>query len=167
MDAAKTAGAIFSPDRKFRFVLWRAWDLSKSTVVFIGLNPSIADDTKNDPTMTRLCNFANKWGFGGLQMLNLYALVATNPKELIKHGSPDGPNNDRYIYDLCRSHTLTVVCWGANKMAAGRAEVLVPKLRNWCNQLKCFGRTKGSKRFPNGAPKHPLFLRADTQLQNF
>jgi hypothetical protein len=42
-------GAVFSPDRVYRYVLTRRWDGGDGTVVnFIGLNPSTADEQVND-----------------------------------------------------------------------------------------------------------------------
>ena len=43
--------ALFSKDRVYRYALWRIWDLKKPKVLFIGLNPSTADEIKNDPTI--------------------------------------------------------------------------------------------------------------------
>lgn len=154
-------GARFSPDRKYRYLLWRTWAPRESPVVFIGLNPSIADETRLDPTVTRLCNFAKRWGFGGIRMLNMFALVSTDPRRLLKVDDPVGELTDRDIKATCRHHTLTVVCWGAHKLAEARAEILVPQLREWCDDLKCFGKNQ------NGSPKHPLYLKSTTTLKPF
>lgn len=72
--------AILSEDRKYRYVLSRIWDESKPMVMIIGLNPSTADETKNDPTIIRCIDFAKSWGYGGVYMLNLFAFRATLPK---------------------------------------------------------------------------------------
>ena len=48
-------GADFSPDRKHRYSLWRIWDRSKPLVMFIGLNPSTANESDNDPTIRSVC----------------------------------------------------------------------------------------------------------------
>ena len=47
------SGACFSNDRIYRYSLWRRWD-NGPTLNFICLNPSTADETRNDPTVTRL-----------------------------------------------------------------------------------------------------------------
>ena len=54
-------GAILSRNRLYRYVLWREWDARKGTCVFIGLNPSTADETVDDPTLRRCINFAKDW----------------------------------------------------------------------------------------------------------
>ena len=58
--------AKFSPCRKYRYVLCRVCDRTKPFAMFIGLNPSNADETKDDPTIKRCLNFAKSWGYGGI-----------------------------------------------------------------------------------------------------
>ena len=63
---------IFSPCRRYRYTLWREWTLPieqwdpSRYAVFIGLNPSTADELVNDPTIRRCIDFANRWGYGAL-----------------------------------------------------------------------------------------------------
>ena len=61
----------------YRYDLWRVWDSQKENVCFIGLNPSTADENKDDPTIRRCMAFAMAWGYGSLCMLNLFAFRAT------------------------------------------------------------------------------------------
>jgi Uncharacterized protein conserved in bacteria len=49
--------AKFSIDKKHRYELSRHWDLSKSDILFIMLNPSIANEDIDDPTIKRLISF--------------------------------------------------------------------------------------------------------------
>lgn len=74
-------GANLSECRRYRFSLWRIWDEALPYALFIGLNPSTADETANDPTITRCINFAKDWGYGGIYMANLFAYRATDPSE--------------------------------------------------------------------------------------
>ena len=74
--------AILSDDRQFRYVLSRVWDEEKPTVMFIGLNPSTADECEDDPTIQKCIKFAQSWDYGGLYMLNLFAYRTTNPRVL-------------------------------------------------------------------------------------
>jgi hypothetical protein len=41
--------AILSECRTYRYELWQIWDESKPYAMFIGLNPSTADETDDDP----------------------------------------------------------------------------------------------------------------------
>ena len=82
--------AKFSACRKYRYALWRTWDESKPYVMIIGLNPSTADENKNDPTITRCINFAKSWGYGGVCVTNLFAFRATVPSDMKTSNDPIG-----------------------------------------------------------------------------
>ena len=59
--------AVFSPDFLHRYFLRRELrvdlDAQHRRIVFVMLNPSTADHTNNDPTVTRCINFATGWGY--------------------------------------------------------------------------------------------------------
>lgn len=66
-------------------------------MVFIGLNPSTADEEMDDPTIRKCINFAKGWGYGEIIMVNLFAFRSTDPSLLIRDENPVGPDNDSYI----------------------------------------------------------------------
>ena len=68
--------AILSEDRKYRYILSRTWDDTKPTVLFIGLNPSTADEETDDSTIRKCINYAKCWGYGKILMANLLLLEA-------------------------------------------------------------------------------------------
>ena len=76
--------ANFSKDRTYRYRLSRTWDESKPSVLFIGLNPSTADEKTNDPTIRRLIGFARRWGFGSMYVCNLFAFRTVHFKVRFK-----------------------------------------------------------------------------------
>ncbi|GAJ16610.1 unnamed protein product, partial [marine sediment metagenome] len=76
------SGAVFADDRTHRLYLWRRWNKQGPWVMFIGLNPSTADERLNDPTVRRCIGFAEKWGYGGMFMCNVFTLISTDPKKL-------------------------------------------------------------------------------------
>ena len=84
--------AIFSGDRRYRYLLIRRVGTSQSRVLFIMLNPSAADEVRDDPTIRRCIGFARDWGFGLLEVVNLFALMSTNPKTLLDAEDPVGPD---------------------------------------------------------------------------
>ena len=86
--------AKLSECRKYRFALWRTWDDSKPYVMFVGLNPSTADETTDDPTLTRCINYAKSWGFGGVCMANIFAYRATEPSDMKAATDPIGSENN-------------------------------------------------------------------------
>jgi hypothetical protein len=141
--------AIFSPDRKYRYTLRRMWEKTLPQVMFIGLNPSTADEVEDDPTIRRCLGFAKAWGFGSLVMTNLFAIRGTDPKILKEVEDPIGcDNNDRYLLQMAKESQLIIGAWGSNGTLLNRGNVvkrLIPGMR-------MLGLTK------NGQPKHPLYL---------
>ena len=71
-------GAELSICRCYRYSLWRLWDTSIPSVLFIGLNPSTADEHEDDPTLSKCMQYAANWGYGGVYIANLFAFVRLN-----------------------------------------------------------------------------------------
>ena len=71
--------ATFSPCRTWRYSLLRRW-APCDYAMFIGLNPSTADETQDDPTVRRCIRYAQSWGYGALYMTNIFAFRATDPR---------------------------------------------------------------------------------------
>lgn len=143
-------GATFSDCRKYRYALWRIWDNSKPLIMFIGLNPSTANGTKSDPTITRVRNFASSWGFGGFYMMNLFALVSPYPEDLKKSENPLGDNNG-WLEKISAECSEIVCAWGNFKEAQERSREV----------LKMFPGAKALQINKNGTPKHPLYCKSD------
>lgn len=153
------SGATFSPDRKYRYALWRQWIQSQPYALFIGLNPSTANEHDDDPTIRRCKRFARDWGYGALCMANLFALRATAPKDMLSGESPIGTDNDRWLRDLAKSAGIIVCAWGTNGSHLGRDEYVRNLLADY--ELKCLGVTK------HGHPRHPLYVKASQKLVSF
>jgi hypothetical protein len=66
----------------YRYSLTRCWDDTKGRVVFVLLNPSTADEVEDDKTLNRCIDFAKCWGFGSLEIVNLFAYRTKDPKIL-------------------------------------------------------------------------------------
>ncbi len=147
--------AEFSPDRIYRYALYRIWDETKPRVMFIGLNPSTADESIDDPTIRRCKRFAADWGYGGLIMANLFALRATDPRIMKEHSDPIGPDNNYWLEKLGRESEIIVAAWGNHGGHLNRDRVVV----GFMPSMKCLGITK------KGRPRHPLYVRADTSLE--
>ena len=141
--------AILSADRKYRYVLTRIWDETKPTVVFIGLNPSTADEEVDDKTIRKCIGYAKRWGYGKLIMVNLFAFRSTDSSMLKRVEDPVGPDNDSYIQKS--ESNLVIACWGNHGKLLNRDKVLMDSLPN----LVCLKRNK------NGTPHHPLYLSKD------
>jgi hypothetical protein len=163
--ATVQSGAEFSTCRTYRYALWRAWGEGDSRVAFIGLNPSTADETEDDPTIRRCIGFAKLWGFDGLVMLNAYAFRATDPNDMkaaVRQGiDAVGPENDETMRQWCDESQSgvqrVVACWGQHCSRYRSDKV---KEAIW-RPIECLGLTK------DGHPKHPLYLKADTKPQPY
>lgn len=145
--------ARFSPCRTWRYTLERVWG-SGEAAVFIGLNPSTADETEDDPTIRRCIGFAQSWGYDRLIMCNLYAYRSTDPKGLLATPDPVGPENDVALQVSAEGAGVVVAAWGVH----GKPD-RVGHVRGLLPDLLCLGHTKA------GAPKHPLYLPKDTPLE--
>lgn len=156
-----TTGAVFSPDKIYRYRLWRTWDEAKSPLVMVMLNPSIADDAKNDPTVERCQRRAMAMGFGGLQVTNIFGLVSTDPGGLYTHPDPVGPENDAAILDAVRIGGMVVCAWGTHGLHVGRAIQVVDLLRKAGVTPYCLGQNS------DGSPKHPLYVSYGVDPQPF
>jgi hypothetical protein len=140
--------AVISSDQNYRYCLTRIWDESLSKLLIIGLNPSTADATLDDPTIRRCVNFARTWGFGSLYMANLFALRSTDPKALYKSEDAVGPENNSYLINLYNSTDQTLVAWGNHGSFLNRNELVL----NLLGDVYCLGITKSNQ------PKHPLYI---------
>ena len=105
---------IFSPFREYRYTLYREWAPGDKVVQFIGLNPSTADEVKNDPTVTRCINYAKAWGYTGMYMTNIFAFRATDPAVMKAHPEPVGEENDHYLSMIARESEIVVAAWGTH-----------------------------------------------------
>lgn len=153
--------AEISPCGQYRYTLTRKtncplrWNRS---ALFIMLNPSTADAFQDDPTIRRCISFAERENCTDLTVVNLFALRATNPKELLKHQDPIGPLNDQFlareIQKAALSGGIIITAWGKNKFAQKRAFLL----KSYFGPFLCLGKNK------DGSPKHPLYLKADSPL---
>lgn len=144
------SNAIFSPCRKYRYILWRRWgeDWQSNYVMFIGLNPSTADETQDDPTIRRCIKFVKDWGYSGLCMTNLFAYRATNPKDMLAAPDPVGEENDKYLAPYSAKARIAIAAWGNHGTHLGRylqVKAMIPNL--YCLKLTA-----------SGMPRHPLYL---------
>ena len=146
--------ATFSDCRKYRYALSRTWNGKKKTILFIGLNPSTADEKIDDPTIRRCINYAQNWGYGSLLMVNLFAYRATMPSELKNVKNPIGNDNDLHIIELSKKADLAVAAWGNEGTLLNRDKEVKKILPN----LMCLKINK------SGQPSHPLYQKKDLKL---
>ncbi len=153
------SGATFSPDRLYRYSLWRIWDRHKPMVMVIGLNPSTADEIRNDPTIVRCINFGKSWGYGGLWFANMFGFRSANPDRLRQVDDPVGEGNDEALRMMRKLSERVVVAWG--HFGDEFSEMVADVLDLMGKPVYCLGVTK------EGQPRHPLYLPADAELDEY
>lgn len=158
--------AWITPDGVHRYVLTRIWQPGVARVVWIGLNPSTADAEKDDMTIVKMMVFAANWGFGGIDVVNLFALRATDPSE-VRHAENQahavGPRNDETILRAISQPAVgkIVLGWGDPQgipQLWGRKLVVLRAIRDQGKETYCLGLTA------TGEPRHPSRLAYSTRL---
>lgn len=157
--------ATWSPCRRYRYTLRRPdlqglLDRGEDVCAFVLLNPSTATETEDDPTIRRCIDFARRWGFHELQIVNVYAWRSTDPKVLPHVAEPVGPSNDQAIADVVARARWVICGWGKNaqpERVARVAEILAPAR----------GRVFALAVNKDGSPQHPLYLPATAELRAY
>ncbi len=149
---------------RYRYSLERAWDPAGPRALFVLLNPSTADASQDDPTLRRCLGFARTTGAGALEVVNLFALRASDPRGLRAVEDPLGPVNRRAQRRAVARADLVILGWGATRFAEREAPRFLACLERWRAAIKapppvlCLGTTR------SGAPRHPLYVPARTPL---
>jgi hypothetical protein len=169
-DPVLKKSAVISECGKYRYLLTRVWDESLPSAAFVMLNPSTADATRDDNTVRRCIDFAKAWHAGGIAVVNLFALRATDPRKIFDcyygHNgmtpmSPVGDDNDRHIREVVKQCHPVVVAWGTKGVMLNRGERVMKLLADAGLVVHCLGFTK------DGQPRHPLYVPKNQQLIPF
>jgi hypothetical protein len=153
---AQDNGAII--EGAYRYLLWRTWDASLPHALWILLNPSMADERIDDPTLRRCTAFSASWRFGELEIVNLFALRTPYPRDLYQAADPVGAANDRSIIAAARRATCIILAWGAHGGYRQRDQaVLVLLAAHTALGPCCLGVTRSN------SPRHPLYIARNKQ----
>lgn len=151
------SGAKFSDCKNYRFALWRIWDKTKPLVMFIGLNPSTANEIKNDPTTKRVCAISKHNGYGGVYMMNCFPFISTDPTQL--YDCKLSIDNEAWLKEIASMSKDIVFAWGNFEVVRKLGVDYI--LSQWFPHAKALHINK------NGSPKHPLYCKATTQFINY
>jgi len=175
-DDVHTVGAEWSECGRYRYALWRIWgEPGEAAAAFIGMNPSSADEHHDDATARKCGQYARRWGYAGMLMLNLWAIRGTDPEEALRGDvDPVGPENNGWIVAYAEDGCLTypdeamatpvgehpiglfVAAWGTRGTMNDRGEHVAKRIAHW-QDIYCLGTTK------HGHPKHPARLANDKE----
>lgn len=148
--AGVSSEAVFSACGAYRYALTRQWDPDLPRLAWVMLNPSTADERRNDPTIARCERRARAMGCGAYRIVNLYAFRATVPRDLRAAGYPVGPGNAAALSAAVGWADRIICAWGGDA-PRGRAAEVVALLRDAGAALYHLGLTQG------GQPRHPLY----------
>jgi hypothetical protein len=159
--AAIHRGADISDCTRYRYRLWRWWNLEKPLLGFIMLNPSTADAYTDDPTIRKCAGFAQRFGYGGVMVTNLFDYRATSPSDLKEATQPISPDNDTFLSTEAAACVTTICAWGNHGAYLGRSSQVLDLLQKATAKinLKALTFTK------EGQPGHPLYLPYTSALQ--
>lgn len=149
-DAPSTA--VYSPCEHYRYSLTRVWGAGAARVAFIMLNPSTATEVQNDPTIARCEQRARRLGYGGFRAVNIFALRATDPRDMRAAADPEGPDNAAALIDAANWADTVIAAWGVHGAYRDQGPAVATTLRNAGYRLHHLGLTKA------GHPRHPLYL---------
>ncbi len=150
---------ILSEDRIYRYTLWRKISEGGRYINFICLNPSTADEKINDATIRKCIGFTKLLGFDSFCMTNLFAYRDVSPKNMKQYYNPIGEENDKYIKEIAKNSSLIICGWGNHGSFMDRGNVLIYKLKLLGLNPMCFDKNK------DGSPKHPLYVKYNTELK--
>lgn len=153
-------GATFSLDKLYRYKLWRTFMFGEGTVTFVCLNPSTADEVRNDPTVRKCLNFAQRAGFHKCYIGNIFAYRNTDPETLYKLQDPIGIDNDKYLVEMAKDSTMVIFAWGNHGVLKSRGQQVAELLWEW--QPSILGNLTKL-----GCPQHPLYLPSDTDINDY
>ena len=134
---------------QYRYALWRRWAPGPQ-VLFVMLNPSTADQVRDDPTIRRCIGFAASWGYGALVVGNLFAYRTSWPEVLMRAARPVGRANDRWLLRLAAESSGVIAAWGNSGTWLGRDR----QVREALAPLHVLSLTR------RGQPRHPLYVKA-------
>lgn len=105
-------GAEFGgPGDCYRYKLFRRW-AAGPVCLFGMMNCSEARADVNDPTVSKVCQMARGWGFGGTLVANACAYRATDRMRLLEVDDPVGPRNHAAILEMAAEAKLVVIAHG-------------------------------------------------------
>lgn len=135
--------------------------------MWIGLNPSTADDKDDDPTIRRCKDFTKRWGYLRMCMTNLFAFRSTDYKACLNHHAPIGEENSETLKRIACDAALIICAWGNHGSEHAQHELWPNRVRGMFVEQGVSTKARCLKRNADGSPGHPLYLSSKLTPQNF
>lgn len=163
-DLLEERGALFSEGRTHRFRLWIRWNHALPMFMFIGINPSTADEIRNDPTVERMERRARTTGYGGLYVGNVFAFRSTKPGGILTVDDPVGEGNDDHICRMAQDSAMVLCGWGKPASHMGRGVAVEKMLRSLVTVAH---KLHALEINADGSPRHPLYVSYTTKPRSW
>lgn len=146
--------AVFSGENEqYRTKLYRVWDKTLPSILWVMMNPSTADAMVDDRTVYRCRTFSMDWGFGRMWVGNTFAYRCTDQKRLLEVPDPVGPKNDKHLLEMAANASLIIFAYGKPHPSLRHRGVEVAEMfRRHGHDLHVLKLNQG------GIPAHPLYL---------
>lgn len=147
-----TTMATFSDSNLKRYLLRKTWDENKPKLAIIMLAPSEASGIELDSTTLLVLNNASRLGYGGVDILNLFATLNDFG---LKEAEDEDPDNLNAIVQSVQEADSIIYAAGVGKAKSKvfqrRQEQVVTALRPYEDKLHCLTNESGRARL-----QHPL-----------
>ncbi len=155
----KTHDGEYADKQKYRSRLTVTWrNCVNKRAVVIGINPSKANDSKSDRTLTVTARFLNMYGIDEFLMLNIYENYATNPKDM---GKKRKTKFQRFHHEL-EEADIIFIAWGVSKNHYKTEKRRIEKiLKPYQEKLYCAVNENGNM------PVHPRRIRYNYAIARY
>lgn len=147
-----TTEATFSDDNLKRYLLRKTWDENKPKLAIIMLAPSEAAGIELDNTTLLVLNNASRLGYGGVDVLNLFASLNDFG---LKEAEDEDTDNLNAIVQSVQEADIIIYAAGVGKAKSKvfqrRQEQVLAALRPYEDKLHCLTNESGRARL-----QHPL-----------
>jgi hypothetical protein len=147
--------AVFSEDRRHRYILRKEWDSKKPKAAIIMTNPSTADLLNMDYTTLYIMNNIVKLDFGTVDIVNLVSKMTT--KLNVKNDLEVDEENFNIILKSAEKSDKVILAWGKlgenNKKVRDVQNILLERLKPFKDKLCVIACESGESGFHPLAPQ--------------
>lgn len=154
----KMKNGEYSNNNKNRTSLTVYWkSKSNKTAVAIGINPSKANDTRSDKTLTTLARFLDAYGYCEIKMLNIFESYSTDQR-----GIDRVTTTDFYSYeDIFNEVDSIFIVWGVDDSYLDEKNCILNLLKKYDYKVFCVQNARGN------FPIHPSRMSYDNDIINY
>ena len=164
---------VISKCKTYRWSLELFISNNSKEVIFIGLNPSISNNSLTDNTTKKIIKICENQKYGKVKIINLFALISKSPSLLNSHKDPVGKINNKVIDNNLKYWSLNNSChlwlgWGNYGDLQNRSLIVSKLLLDYYERKKQYFKDPISplfiKKTKKNNPIHPLYCKNNSKL---